>query len=128
MGASPGVRGLKREGATTMSTTFTQSRGLGWNKPGSRGAIARQNITDNIGTKIMEQLTPVRLTLLDLGLSQFTGRDGDAHMALQAGLKMANIRSARCHHARTRPGVFPASATLLSTCSTTTAAPSTCRA
>jgi hypothetical protein len=70
--------------------TFTQSRGFGNNKEGSRTMLARRAITDKIGTNIVKLLPPQKLALLDQGLMQFKNRDGDANRALQAGLKMVH--------------------------------------
>lgn len=70
--------------------TFTQSRGFGHDKEGTRSALARRAITDKIGTNIMKLLTPRQLTLLDQGLMQFINRSDDGNTALQAGLKMVH--------------------------------------
>ena len=70
--------------------TFTQSRGFGNNKEGTRTALARRAITDKISTNIVKLLPPQKLALLDQGLMQFENRDGDANRALEAGLKMVH--------------------------------------
>ena len=77
--------------AMLMLASFLQSRGLG-KSHGSNGKRAqdRRNVVDTICTSIQDQIKPDRLPLLDVGLSNFTRKGGDAYNALEEGLKMVH--------------------------------------
>ena len=70
--------------------TFLQSRGFGPYNKKDRGIVARRNLTDTICTNIQAQIKPDRLSLLDVGLGNFTSSVCDAHTALKEGVKMVH--------------------------------------
>jgi hypothetical protein len=75
--------------AVLMLASFLQSRGKG-NNSGRRRIQDRRNVVDTICSSIQSIIKPDRLPLLDVGLSNFTRKGGDAYNALEEGLKMVH--------------------------------------